>query len=123
MLHPGHLNILEKAKSYGKKLIVGIVDDKPIKELKGNDRPIQDVYTRMKIVSSIKFVDQVLIQKTYDPTDNLEIIRPAILVKGDDWDFIPGQDWIDKNGGKLIKPAYSNNFSTSGIVKKIKNCD
>jgi len=120
LLHPGHIRMLESAKSYGNKLIVGVVGDKAIRDLKGKDRPIQTLEDRMRIVGSLKCVDEVMEQKDYDPVPNMEKVMPDILIKGDDWDHIPGQEWIKKHGGKLIKPPYSKGWSTSGIVKKIK---
>jgi len=53
----------------------------------------------------------------------MEQVKPNVLVKGDDWDHIPGQEWIIKHGGKLIKPEYSKEWSTSKIVKKIRRRD
>lgn len=120
LLHPGHIKLLETAKSYGDKLIVGVVDDKAIGELKGKDRPVQGLEDRLRIVQSLKCVDSVMVQKDYDPVPNMEKIMPSILIKGDDWDYIPGQEWIEKHGGKLIKPKYSSSWSTSGTVKKIR---
>ena len=120
LLHPGHIKMLETAKSYGDKLYVGIVGDEAIKKLKGKDRPIQNSDDRMRIVSSLKFVDEVIYQKDYDPVPNMIKINPDILVKGDDWDYIPGQEWIEENGGELIKPHYSKDWSTSKTVEKMK---
>ncbi len=121
LLHPGHIRMLESAKSFGDKLIVGIVGDNAIRKLKGKDRPIQNEKDRLRIVASLKCVDEVMPQKEYDPVPNLEKVKPDILVKGDDWDYIPGQEWIEKHGGKLIKPGYSSGWSTSETVKKIKD--
>lgn len=119
LLHPGHIKMLETAASYGDKLIVGIVGDKAIRDLKGKDRPIQNEKDRLRIVQSIKCVDIAMKQKDYDPEPNLEKVKPDILVKGDDWDHIPGQEWMEKHGGKLIKPKYSKGWSTSSTVKKM----
>jgi len=119
LLHPGHINMLKTAKSYGDKLIVGVVSDDAIKKLKGKNRPIQKQEDRIKIVSSLKCVDRVMPQNSYDPVPNMENIGPDVLVKGDDWDYIPGQEWIQKNNGKLIKPKYSEGWSTSNIIKQV----
>jgi len=120
LLHPGHIKLLEKAKSFGEELWVGVVGDNAIKKLKGNDRPIQTQRDRMKIVESLKCVDFVVPQDDYDPIPNMEKIKPDILVKGNDWDYIPGQEWIELHGGKLIKPEYSKGWSTSKTVEKMK---
>jgi rfaE bifunctional protein nucleotidyltransferase chain/domain len=122
LLHPGHVILLEKAKALGTCLIVGVVADEPIKQLKGNDRPIMNVMDRMKLVSSLKCVDKVVLQPKYDPTEVLKELptKVDILVKGDDWEHIPGTETIEKMGGKLVKLPYSQGFSTSDIVKKIR---
>ena len=120
LLHQGHINILKKAKSYGDFLIVGVVGDDAIKKLKGKDRPIEPLEDRLNKVKELKCVDLAIKQIDYNPVPNLEQYRPDILVKGDDWDFIPGQDWVKKNNKKLIKPAYSKGWSTSGLVKRIR---
>lgn len=119
LLHPGHIKMLEVAKSYGEKLVVGIVSDKAIKELKGKDRPIQNQEDRLRIIDSLKCVDVTMHQKEYDPVPNLEKVKPDILVKGNDWDYIPGQEWIEEHGGKIIKPSYHKGWSTSSTVQKM----
>jgi len=121
LLHPGHIKMLERAKSYGDKLVVGIVGDEAIKKLKGEDRPIQTLEDRIRIVDALKCVDEVMIQKDYDPVPNMEKVKPDILVKGDDWKHIPGEEWIREQGGELIKPSYSGDWSTSDMVKKIRS--
>lgn len=120
LLHPGHVKMLETAKSYGDKLIVGIVSDKAVRELKGKDRPIQNQKARLQMVRSLRCVDSVTYQNEYDPTPNLEMYRPGILVKGDDWEHIPGSEYIESHGGKLIKPPYTKGPSTSALIKKIR---
>ena len=120
LLHPGHINMLKKAKELGDVLYVGIVSDKAIRELKGSDRPIQNQDDRFALVNELKFVDYTLHQDDYNPVPNMEKIMPDILVKGDDWDHIPGEEWIEEHGGKLVKPKYSSGWSTSATIKKIR---
>ena len=125
LLHPGHIKLLEKAKKLGDYLIVGIVGDKAVSELKGKDRPIQLAKDRLFIIENLKCVDKVMHQKTYNPSKNLLLLEQKhmkvnILTKGDDWEKIPGEELIKKLGGKLIKLPYSKKFSTTSMVKKIK---
>lgn len=120
LLHPGHINMLEKAKSYGDKLIVGVVGDEAIRKLKGEDRPIQTQEDRLRNVSSLRCVDLAVTQIDYDPIPNLKRLKPFILVKGDDWDYIPGEEFMNNSGGFLVKPPYSKGWSTSSIIKKIR---
>ena len=129
LLHLGHLKLLERAKALGDYLIVGIVDNKPIRELKGNDRPIILMKDRLELVKALRCVDRVIYQPEYDPTSVLECIfgnaynefnKVDILAKGDDWDEIPGKETIERLGGKLVKLPYSLGYSTSDIVKRIR---
>jgi len=121
LLHPGHIRLLVRAKELGDYLIVGIVSDNPIKNLKGKDRPIQKFDDRLTIVGSLRCVDAVIEQLDYDPSNELKKLnRVNILTKGNDWDYIPGTETIESMGGELILLNYTEKFSTSKIVKNIK---
>jgi rfaE bifunctional protein nucleotidyltransferase chain/domain len=122
LLHPGHVIFLSRAKMLGDFLVVGVVADLPIRELKGITRPIQTQEERIITSGSLRDVDAVITQSDYDPTINLEQLqRIDILTKGDDWDYIPGTQTIEKLGGKLIKLNYSKGYSTSKLVEIMKS--
>jgi len=125
ILHYGHILLLKRAKKLGDYLIVGIVSDISVKEKKGKERPIQNQKDRINIMKSIIYVDKVIIQKEFDPTKELKKLNAKgfkvdVLCKGDDWDYIPGQEIIKRMGGKLIRLSYSKKYSTTNIVKKIR---
>lgn len=86
ILHRGHLEMLEYAKSQGSYLLVAIDSDRRVKELKGESRPINTVSDRRAMLQSLRFVDYV---KVFDTTEELlEIIKlykPNIMVKGSDY--------------------------------------
>ena len=120
LLHPGHLQFLKRAKSLGNFLIVGIISDKQIRDFKGKDRPVQNEKDRKLIISNLRMVDAVIPQENYDPSKILkELERVSILTKGDDWDYIPGQETIVDLGGELVKLGYTDGFSTSSLVSII----
>jgi len=122
LLHPGHVNFLNRARDLGDFLIVGVVGDNPIKKLKGIDRPIQKQSERLIVVGSLRCIDAVISQPEYDPSSQLNSLnRVNILTKGDDWDYIPGTETIEKVGGKLIKFSYTEGFSTSQTVNKLNS--
>ena len=74
----------------------------------------------MVTTSSVRFVDAVVGQSEYDPSNELRILsRIDILTKGDDWDYIPGTETIEQLGGKLVKFSYTDGFSTSKLVSKL----
>lgn len=120
LLHPGHIKLLTRARDLGDFLIVGVVADEPIRNLKGPDRPVQKLDERLINVGILRCVDAAIRQPEYDPSRELKMLaRVNILTKGDDWDYIPGVETIEELGGKLIKLTYSNEYSTSSIIKKI----
>ena len=82
ILHTGHLNIINTAKKYG-KVVVGLLSDNAIAEYK--DLPTLNYDERYKIVKSLKNVEKILKQKTWDYSSILESLKPDFFVHGDDW--------------------------------------
>lgn len=121
LIHPGHVDYLEKAKSLGDILVVAINSDSSVKRLKGEKRPILNENDRVKIISSFYFVDYVTIFQEDTPYNLIKILIPDILVKGGDWDIdkIVGKDIVEKNGGKVLNIEFKEGYSTSGIIEKI----
>ncbi|MBT6047196.1 MAG: adenylyltransferase/cytidyltransferase family protein [Candidatus Scalindua sp.] len=120
LLHPGHIKLMIRAKDLGDFLIVGVVEDGPVRKLKGEGRPVQNLEERLFNVGALRCVDAAIIQGKYDPSEEMKAIRKInILTKGDDWENIPGTKTIHELGGKLIKLPYSPEHSTSSMVAKI----
>lgn len=117
VIHTGHLDLLNYAKSLGNKLIVGIDSDRRIKENKGNDRPFNNEENRFALMSNIKAVDEVYI---FDSDDDLiNIIRkcsPDIMVKGSDWkdekiigkEYIPTIIWFERKNDESTTKTIQN---------------
>ena len=85
ILHVGHVRLLQYAKSLGDKLVVGINSDASVRAIKGPERPIVPQEQRMEMLLALRSVDEVVIFDEPTPLRLLEQIRPAIIVKGDDW--------------------------------------
>lgn len=86
ILHPGHIAMLNTARSLGDYLIVCIDTDRRVKELKGNKRPINDQNFRKAMLSNIKAVDIVeLFDSQEDLIRLINLYKPDIMVKGSDW--------------------------------------
>ena len=86
ILHPGHLALLEYASSLGSRLFVAIDNDERVKELKGEDRPINDVRTRRLMLESIRWVDEVIIFGSDIELDLIvRQIRPEHMIVGSDY--------------------------------------
>ena len=82
LLHSVHISILKKAKRYG-KVIVGLMTDKAISEYK--QLPILDYNERFKILSGVKFIDEIVEQKNWDYSENIKKYKPDYFIHGDDW--------------------------------------
>jgi len=119
ILHSGHVRYLEKSKSYGDVLIVGLNSDESVKRLKGDERPVNSQDDRAYILASLECVDYVVIFTEDTPIDLIKTIKPDILAKGADY---KGKKVVGDNIAKEIKLVeYIDGKSTSAIIEKIRN--
>tara|TARA_X000001036_G_scaffold431566_1_gene466080 strand:- start:3513 stop:4808 length:1296 start_codon:yes stop_codon:yes gene_type:complete len=125
ILHSGHLNIINKAKKYG-KVVIGLLSDSAIAEYK--NIPSLGFNERIKIVKSLKNVSKIIKQDTWDYTDVLNKLKPNYFIHGDDWRKGIQKKTrekvikvLKKNGGKLIEVPYSKNISSSSIKVDLVN--
>ena len=118
ILHRGHVELFEYAKSLGDELIVGIDSDEKVKKDKGEDRPINSLDDRAIILQSIKYIDRVIeFDSTAELRNLIKDIKPDIMVIGSDWkgkDVI-GQEFTDK----LVFFDRIKGYSTTDIIGKI----
>ena len=123
LLHLGHIDYLSKAKDQGDVLIVGINTDRSVKMLdKGENRPVTDENARATIVAALHFVDAVVLFDEETPYELIKTVQPDVLVKGSDYrpEDIVGYDIVKKKGGEIITIDFLPGYSTTGIVKKIR---
>jgi D-glycero-beta-D-manno-heptose 1-phosphate adenylyltransferase len=123
LMHLGHVDYLEKARSLGDKLVLGLNSDDSVSRFKGPQRPIQDQNSRARVLAALQFVDLVVFFNEDTPLNLITEIQPDILVKGSDYlaENIVGADVV-KNGGGVVKTIdFVPGYSTSKIVEKIKN--
>jgi len=123
IIHPGHLDLLERARRLGTKLIVGINSDASVRKIKGFPRPFFSEQDRAAILGNLRFVDEVRIFDETTPEILIEEIKPDVLVKGGDWKTseIIGADFVEKNGGKVFSLPLKGDYSSSAVVEKIRN--
>ena len=123
LIHRGHIDYLAKARSLGDVLILGLNTDNSIRRIKGEQRPVQDEKSRSLIMASFVFVDYVVLFDEDTPFNLIKEIEPDILVKGADYkpEDIVGYDIVKAKGGEILTLEYLEGFSTSNIIKKIKN--
>ncbi|HEY2822776.1 MAG TPA: D-glycero-beta-D-manno-heptose 1-phosphate adenylyltransferase [Candidatus Acidoferrum sp.] len=122
VLHPGHVKLLEFAKSQGDVLIVGINGDKMVAELKGAGRPAIPQDERAEILASLETVDAVVIFHEPTPRELISRLLPDVLVKGGDWalDQIVGREEVERAGGRVATVPVKAGHSTTEILRKIR---
>ena len=120
IIHSGHLDLLKEAKSYGDKLIVGLNSDKSVSKLKGPERPIIGQSERKKILSALKFVDEVIIFNEENPLKLIKKLKPSILVKGADYtkEQVVGGGFVESYGGEIKLIKLTKGKSSSKIINK-----
>jgi rfaE bifunctional protein nucleotidyltransferase chain/domain len=121
ILHAGHADYLNKAKSLGDILVVGINSDASVRRIKGEKRPILPQQMRAYLLDNLKPVDYVVIFEEDTPLELIKAIKPDVLVKGADWDLerIVGADFVLSYGGRVERIAFSFNISTSKVIERV----
>ena len=121
IIHSGHLDLLKEAKSYGDKLIVGLNSDKSVSKLKGPERPIIGQSERKKILSALKFVDEVIIFNEENPLKLIKKLKPSIIVKGADYtkEKVVGGAFVESYGGEIKLVKLTKGKSSSKIINKL----
>jgi len=121
VLHYGHLKLLYSSKKLGDKLVVALNDDVSIKRLKGKQRPIHNQEQRVFALSSIVFVDLIILFSENTPIKIIEEIRPAVLTKGSDYsiDEVVGKKEVVESGGEVILIPVIKGLSSSNIIKEM----
>lgn len=120
LLHPGHVSLLDQAKRGSDRLIVGLNSDDSIRRLKGPERPIQNEIARATVLSSLKFVDAVVIFAEDTPIELIKALEPDVLVKGADYslDQVVGGDFVRSRGGRVVLAELVDGQSTTGMVRR-----
>ena len=123
LIHAGHIDMLEKASKACDRLIVAINSDQSIRKLKGKKRPVLDLKSREKLLRSLKVVDLVISFDEITPIKLIKKIKPNVLFKGADYKTqeIVGADFIEKNGGSVIRIALTKNQSTTKLISMLNN--
>ena len=121
ILHAGHVQYLQQARSQGDFLVVGLNSDASVKRLKGPQRPIQNENDRALILAALACVNAVLIFSEDTPLNLITSLQPNILVKGGDWkvDQIVGGPEVVAMGGEVRSLMFKEGSSTTSIVDKI----
>jgi D-beta-D-heptose 7-phosphate kinase/D-beta-D-heptose 1-phosphate adenosyltransferase len=121
ILHAGHVLYLEKARSLGDVLVLGLNSDASVQRLKGNSRPIVCQSERSIVVAGLAAVTYVCIFEEDTPLELIKQVQPDVLVKGGDWhaDQIVGADFVMAKGGTVLSLNYEEGISSSSIIDRI----
>lgn len=123
ILHPGHADLLERAKASGDILVLGLnSDDSVRRQGKGEDRPFNPYEARAFVLAHLRSVDYVTGFDEDTPLALIAAIKPDVLVKGGDWpvDTIVGADIVAGNGGQVLSLSLIEGFSTTGLARRIR---
>jgi rfaE bifunctional protein nucleotidyltransferase chain/domain len=120
ILHPGHIRLLEQARSLGDILILALNTDASVQRLKGPLRPMIGEDERAELASGLEAVDAVVFFDEDTPRELIAAVLPDILVKGADWaHWIAGREEVEAAGGKVLALPLEPGYSTTGIVEEI----
>ena len=121
LLHPGHVTYLSQAAALGDMLIVAVNEDASVTRLKGSDRPINGIDSRMSVLAGLRSVSYVVPFSEETPARLIEAISPDVLVKGGDYAIneIAGHEHVLESGGEVIILEFVEGFSTTATIKRI----
>jgi D-beta-D-heptose 7-phosphate kinase/D-beta-D-heptose 1-phosphate adenosyltransferase len=120
ILHPGHIRLLERARSLGDLLILALNTDASVARLKGPTRPLIPENERARMTLALEAVDAVSFFDEDTPRELIAEVLPDILIKGADWaHFIAGREEVEAAGGKVMALALEPGYSTTNIVEEL----
>jgi len=123
ILHPGHVDLLTRARALGDSLILGLNSDESVKMLgKGDDRPVNTQEDRAFVLAGLSCVDYIVIFHESTPRELIKACRPQVLVKGGDWpvDQIVGAAIVEQSGGKVHSLPLLDGYSTTSLLERIR---
>lgn len=119
VLHPGHVALLNTARSYGDALVVAIDTDRRVRELKGEQRPINNQIDRRIMLSNIKAVDIVeFFDSKEDLIELMKRYQPDVYVKGSDWKH-DTQSTAHQYCKEVIYYDRIEEYSSTNIIQRI----
>lgn len=124
LIHAGQCRYLEKAKSYGDILVVGVSSNDAIKRVKGPNKPILDEKIRTEMLTFLRSVDFVTVLPEPSCTPTLGLLRPDVYVTvKEDWtgQYKESKEYktVTKYGGEVIVvDRQSTAISTTKIVQR-----
>lgn len=120
VMHPGHIRLLESARSLGHVLIAALNTDAGVRRLKGPSRPLLPELERIELMAALEAVDAAILFDEDTPKELIAQLVPDILIKGADWsNFIVGREEVEAAGGKVVTAPLRMEYSTTRILEKL----
>ena len=118
MLHPGHVDLLRRAKALGDRLVVGINSDRSVRAIKGAGRPVFSQDDRKALLLGLESVDEVIVFDEQTPERLIKELAPDVLVKGGDWSVeeIVGSDFVLEKGGEVFSLPLVEGYSSTRVI-------
>ncbi len=123
ILHPGHVDLLSRARALGDVLVLGLNSDESVRRLgKGDDRPVNPQEHRAFVLAGLACVDYVIVFHEDTPLELVKAVRPQVLVKGGDWtpENIVGRAEVEESGGEVRSLPLIEGFSTTFLLERIR---
>ncbi len=123
LLHPGHVDCLERARRLGDALLVAVNTDRSVRGLgKGEGRPLVDQDARARVVAGLGCVDWVTLFDKETPEELIAEVKPDVLVKGGDYleAEVAGAGVVRGEGGRVVIVPLVPGYSTSALVRRIR---
>ncbi len=122
ILHRGHVEYLEYAKTLGDILVIGVNTDESVKRLKGKERPVNKLSDRMYLLAALYMTDYITSFHEDTPYNLIKELKPMILVKAGDYtpSQVVGKDIVESYGGRVVIAPYVGGYSTTLVIKKMK---
>ena len=123
LLHAGHVTYLQAARNLGDALLVGLNSDNSVRQLKGDDRPVNSEQDRALVIAALESVDAVCIFEDKAATSFLARAEPDIYAKGGDYtlDQLNQEErrLIEHLGGTIKVLPLVPGKSTTALLKQI----
>ena len=123
VLHRGHVTYLEQARALGASLVVAVNTDASARRLgKGPERPLNREQDRAAMLAALESVSLVTFFDEDTPLELIRELRPAVLVKGGDYDMdkLAEAQFVRSCGGRALAIPFLDGYSTTRLVEKIR---
>ncbi len=123
LIHPGHVDVLNVARSHGDALTVGVNSDASVRRIKGESRPVRAEHDRAYVPAAREAVDAVVIFAEDTPLDLVRALRPDVLVKGGDYtpETVVGREEVESRGGRVVIVPLTAGQSTTSIIERLRD--